>query len=85
VSSDKMAESAVTDSAVIRAALRPHGPKRLARLMDVPVRTAKHWLYHGPSSRRRREMALALLAEMEREEVERTAICRVLAQWAAEL
>jgi hypothetical protein len=31
------------------------------------VSTAKHWLYYGPAWRRRRELAQALLDEMDRE------------------
>lgn len=63
-------DDSVTDAALIRAVLRPHATKRLARLMDVPVRTAKHWLYYGPAAARRRELALILLAEMDREDAE---------------
>lgn len=57
--------------------------KWLARLLDVPIGTARHWLYVKFSSDRRRELALALLAEMDRQEIERSALRRKLAEWAA--
>lgn len=58
--------------------------KWLARVLDVPFGTAKHWLYVKFSSARRRELAAALLAEMDREDIERSAIRRTLARWAME-
>jgi hypothetical protein len=77
-------ERGVTDESIIRAALPYHGPKRLARLMAVPIETARHWYYKHMSSARRRELAMALLAEMDAQEVERGAVRRRLAEWAAD-
>lgn len=58
--------------------------KWLARRLDVPIGTARHWLYVKFSSDRRRELARALLDEMDQQDLERSAIRRTLARWAAE-
>ena len=84
MSSHDPGEGHVTDESVIRAALPYHGPKRLATLMAVPVETARHWYYKRLSSARRKELAQALLDEMDRQEVQRSALRRRLAQWASE-
>ena len=75
----------VNDGSVIRAVLPAggNGPKRLARLMSVPVETARCWYYRHLSSSRRREVAAALLAEMDKQDVERSALRRRLAEWAS--
>jgi hypothetical protein len=78
-------ERPVTDSTVIRAVLPRNPVKRLARLLGVPFETAKHWTYREVSVSRRRELALALLAEMDEQEVARGAIRRRLAIWAGDL
>ena len=84
MSSPKMCEKPpVNEGTVIRAALPSGGPKRLARLMDVPVETARHWWYRHLASSRRREVAAALLAEMDKQDVERSALRRRLAEWAS--
>lgn len=84
MASHKTVESTVSDTAVIRQVLPRHPVKRLARLLSVPIGTAHEWTYRHLSSARRIELARALLEEMDRQEVERTALRRRLAEWAAE-
>lgn len=60
------------------------GTKRLARRMGRPLATVRDWTYRRLSSARRAELARALLAEMDTQDVERTALRRRLAEWAAE-
>lgn len=79
-----MMESAATSIADVHVVWPGGGTKRLARRMDVPVGTVKDWLYRRLSSARRRELARALLDEMDAQDVERTALRRRLAEWAAE-
>ena len=73
----------MTDAGTIRAVYPRHTMKLLARAMGVPLDTARTWLYRHLSSARRVELATALLAEMDKQDVERTAVRRRLAQWAA--
>ena len=79
----RMGDNNVSDAAAIRTVLPRNTVKRLARLMGVPFETAKHWTYKRVSSARRRELARALLAEMDAEDVDRGAVRRRLAEWAA--
>jgi hypothetical protein len=72
------------EAAVIRAVYPRHTMKSLARAMGIPLDTARHWLYRNCCAARRRELALALIAELDEQEVARTALRRRLAQWAAE-
>lgn len=74
----------VNEAAAIRAVLPQHPAKRLARLLGLPLGTAHEWIYRRFSTARRVELARALLEEMNRQEVERTALRRRLAEWAAE-
>jgi hypothetical protein len=60
----------------IRTVLPRHTTKLLARLMDLNPETARRWLYYGPARHRRRELATALLAEMDRQDVEERAEAR---------
>ena len=71
------------EAAAIRAVYPRHTMKRLAKLLGMPLETARHSLYRRFSSARRRELAVALLSEMDAQEVERTAVRRRLAEWAA--
>jgi hypothetical protein len=73
----------MTDAADIRAVYPRHTMKLVALLMGVPLDTARTWLYRHLSSARRVELATALLAEMDRQDVERTAVRRRLAAWAS--
>ena len=43
-----------------------HWVKRLARLMGVPHETARHWAFRRVPDARRKEIALALIAECDR-------------------
>lgn len=74
----------VNEATVIRGVLPKHTPKLLSRLMGVPFHTAHEWLYRRFSNSRRQELARALLVEMDRQDVERGAWRRVLAEWAAD-
>jgi hypothetical protein len=74
----------VSDAALIKAVIPQHTAKRLARLMGHSLKTAQHWLYYGPACGKRRELAIALLAEYDREEEKRASIRRRLLEWAAE-
>jgi len=48
-----------------------HTMKRLALAMNVPLDTARHWIYRGIAPRRRRELALALIAELDAQDGDR--------------
>ena len=65
----------MTDAEAIRAVFPRHTMKQLARLMGIPLETARHWLYRNLSPMRRREVALALLAKWDEEDRQRAA-CR---------
>ncbi|HEX3884774.1 MAG TPA: hypothetical protein VHW66_19125 [Stellaceae bacterium] len=84
MSSHKNCDSTVSEAAIVRAVYPRHPMKRLAGAMSVPLDTARHWLYRRLSGARRRELALVLLAELDRQDVERSSIRRRLAEWAAE-
>jgi hypothetical protein len=64
----------MNDQAIMRGVLPHNGPKRLSRLMSVPVETARCWFYRNLSSSRRRELALRLLAELDEQDRQRAAI-----------
>lgn len=68
----------MTDAAVIRAVYPRHTMKRLAAAMNIPIDTARHWLFRKVSAERRRDLALALLAEMDRQDAERRLLRRTL-------
>lgn len=56
---------------LIREALGAHCKKRLARLLNCPVETAKSYLYKRLSKSRLREIATKILEDMDREDRER--------------
>lgn len=68
---------------ICRARLR-HKLKRLAIAMDAPLETVRTWLYRGCSSSRRREMAAALAAEIDREIAELVVVKASLARLVEE-
>lgn len=74
----------MNEAVAIRTIFPKHAPKLLARSMGVPPGTAHEWFYRRFSSSRRAELAKALLSEMDRQDVERSALRRRLAEWAAE-
>lgn len=74
MSSHKPGEPVTTHEAVIRAVLPRNGPKLLSRLIDSPIETARHYYYKHLSAARRREVALALLAEMDEQDRKREAL-----------
>jgi hypothetical protein len=63
-------------SDLARAVYPRHTLKQLARLLDVPLGTAREWLYGACPASRTQDVARALLPELlrRREEFERTAI-----------
>jgi hypothetical protein len=71
-------ERAVNEQALIREVFPAHTAKRLARLMSIPLETAKHWLHRSLSSYRRAEVALTLLEEFDKETRRREEIRRQL-------
>jgi len=56
-----------------------HWVKRLARLMNVPHETARHWAFRRIPDARRKEIALALIAECDRLQ---TLISQTRQRWA---
>lgn len=74
----------MTDAEVFRAVYPRHTMKRLARVTGAPLDTARHWLYRHFNPAQRQVLARALLAELDRQDVERGALRRRLAAWAAE-
>lgn len=73
----------MTDAEVLRTALPASTMKTLARVVGAPLDTARHWLYRRFNPAQRRDLAAALLAEMDRQDVRRHAARRRLAEWAA--
>jgi hypothetical protein len=76
---------AMTEGDAIRAVYPRHTMKRLALATGAPIDTARHWLYRRLSSDRRRELARELLAELDEQDVQRSALRRQLVRWASEL
>ena len=54
--------------------------KRISRLLNVPIKTASHWVYVRVSTQRGRELAVKLLEELDRQDRERDEIRRQLRQ-----
>lgn len=79
-----VADSAMTDAELIRAVQPRHTMKWLARTTGAPLETARYWLYRHFNPAQRRQVAAALLAEMDRQDIDRAAMRRRLASWAAE-
>jgi len=77
-------KKSVTEADAIRAVYPRHSMKRLARSMGVPLDTARHWLYRHFNEAQRKELARALLKEMDEQDVGRGALRRILAEWSAE-
>lgn len=83
MSSHKNCDSEMSEVAAIVHVIYPgHPMKRVAGVMSVPLDTVRHWLYRRVSAARRRELALALLAELDRQDAERAAVRRQLTDWA---
>lgn len=78
------AEGRVTEADAIRTVYERDTMKRLSRLTGAPIDTCRHWLYRHFNPAQRREVARALLSEMDRQDVGRDAVRRRLAEWAAE-
>lgn len=74
----------MTDAELIRAVQPRDTMKWLARTTGAPIDTARHWLYRHFNPAQRRQVAKALLVEMDRQDVERSAFRRRLAEWAGE-
>lgn len=82
-SSQGNGDCGMSDGDVIRAVYPRDTMKRVARLMDVPLDTARHWIYRNLSAARRKELGDALIAELDSQQVGLIALRRRLAQWAA--
>lgn len=83
MSPQEKVEPRVNDAAIVRAVLPRHTAKRLAALMNVPLGTAHEWLYRTFSASRRREIAMALIAQLDREDEQRQVYRRQLTRMAA--
>lgn len=68
----------------MRFIYQQHTLKRVARRMRWPIGTAREYLYRNFNPAHRKELAKALLQEMDEQDVERSAWRRRLAEWAAE-
>lgn len=64
----------MNDVAAIRMVFPKHPTKMLSAIMGVPIGTAREWLYRRFSASRRRELAVALLAEMDEQDRRRAAL-----------
>lgn len=80
---NRIATDEMNEAAAVRAVMPRNTMKRLARMLNMPLDTARHNLYRRFSAARRQELARALLAEMDQQDVERTALRRRLAEWAS--
>jgi hypothetical protein len=74
MSSQRICDSEMNDAAAIRAVYPRHTMKLLALAMGVPLDTARHWLYRNLCAARRRELALALIAELDSQDAGRAAV-----------
>lgn len=63
-------------AALARVALPDHTAKRLARLMRIQVRTARHWLHNSFAKHMAPRSAAMLLVEMDRQDREERAETR---------
>jgi hypothetical protein len=68
----------MTEAELIREVFPRHSMKLLARLLDVPIDTARHLLYRKFSAARRRELALKLLRDLDEQETKRMGVRRQL-------
>lgn len=66
----------MSEASAIRVVYPRYTMKLLARRMGLPLDTARHWLYRNLCPARRRELALALLAELDRQDAEERAEAR---------
>lgn len=64
----------MTDADLVRAVYRTHALKRLAQDIRVTLRTSRRILHERFSASRRREVALALRAELEKQAAERAVL-----------
>lgn len=66
MASHEKCASQMTTTVVIEQELSRHWAKRLAHMLDVPTETARSWVYRSMPRARRKEIALALIAECDR-------------------
>ena len=78
MSSHSLCEWRVKVQGLIREVFPAHSAKRLARLMGVPLDTARHWLYRNLSNSRRRELAEKLLRQLDEDDRRRAEARRQL-------
>jgi hypothetical protein len=83
MSSEQISESL---RALIRGVWPPACPvKRIGRILNVPIKTAAHYVYVKVSTQRGRELAVKLLEEMDRQDLERVEIRRQLKEIAGKV
>ena len=58
----------MSEADLVRVVYPQHTMKRLARLMGVPLDTARHWLYRHFPAARAQELAIKLLRELDEKE-----------------
>lgn len=68
----------MNDGELIRAVLPRNTMKQLARMMNVPIDTARHWLYRNLSNARRQELAEKLLKQLDDDDRRRAAARQTL-------
>ena len=84
LSSERIYEAGdVHEAAAIRFIYPRHTLKRVARRMRWPLGTAREYVYRNFNPAHRKELAKALLQEMDAQDVERAAWRRRLAEWAS--
>lgn len=66
MSSHQKGERVTSATATLPPEFARHWVKRLARAMGVPQETARHWAFRRIPDARRKEIALALIAECDR-------------------
>ena len=71
------------DAATIKLVLPDNTTKRLSRLLGIPLKTAEAMLYRGVPKSWLSRLAVALLEEMQRQNIDRSAIEYRLAMYAA--
>jgi hypothetical protein len=55
------------ERSILKLIFPSNTPKHVARLMDVPLETARTWVYRNISNARRRELAEKLLTQIDKD------------------
>jgi hypothetical protein len=70
------------ERSILKLIFPSNTPKHVARLMDVPLETARTWVYRKMSNARRRELAEKLLIQIDKDRGRFDAIERQLLEIA---